>query len=306
MKNRKIPPVMWLRAFEATGRHMSFMKAAEELGVTPSALSHQVRQLEDMLGHKLFHRLNRAIRLTDAGERCLPGLSDGFDRIAEAMARVGPAAPDNRLVVGSGPSFAAKWLAPRLHDFVDAHPDLDIRIAASLSIAAFDIDGIDISIRFGRGNYPGLELEKLIEEAVTPVCSPAFLEQHPLHHPTHLEHVQLLHDDSMQFLGDAPGWAQWMAAAGAPGVKTNRGLRFNHADHAIDAAMEGAGVALGRRSLAMRDMRAGRLVAPFETVLPVTGAAFWLAYAPGAREQTKIRIFRDWMLAQMAAEVLVF
>ena len=160
---REIPPLMWLRAFEATGRHLSFMKAAEELNVTPSALSHQVRQLEEMLGQKLFVRLNRSIRLTDAGTRCLPGLRDGFNRIADAMAQVRPAVPVNRLVVGTGPALAAKWLAPLLYKFVDAHPDLDLRIAASLAVASLERDGIDVTLRFGGGNYEGVVAEKLMD-----------------------------------------------------------------------------------------------------------------------------------------------
>ena len=303
---RDLPPLMWLRAFEATGRHMSFMKAAEELNVTPSALSHQVRQLEERLGVRLFERLNRAIRLTEAGARCLPGLRDGFDRMADAMAQVAPAAPANRLVVGSGPSFSAKWLAPRLYRFVEDNPTLDVRIAASLALGELSADGIDIAIRFGRGAYPGLIAERLIEEAVTPLCAPGLLAEHAVASPRDLARVPLLHDDSMQFLRGAPGWPDWARAAGVGDIDTQGGLRFNYADHALDAAVEGAGMLLGRSSFATRDLRVGRLVRPFDLVLPVTGAAFWLVYPDGALDEDKTRIFRDWLLAEAEAETPAF
>ncbi len=303
---RDLPPLIWLRAFEATGRHMSFMKAAEELNVTPSALSHQVRQLEERLGVLLFERLNRAIRLTDAGARCLPGLRDGFDRLAQAMAQVGPVAPPNRLVVGSGPSFAAKWLAPRLYRFVEDNPSLDIRIAASLTLGDLAADGVDIAVRFGGGGYPNLIAERLIEEAVTPLCAPGFLSEHAIASPRDLARVPLLHDDSMQFHKGAPGWPEWVRAAGVGDVDTQGGLRFNYADHALDAAMEGAGMVLGRRSFVTRDLRMGRLVMPFDLVLPVTGAAFWLVYPEGALEKDKICIFRDWVVAEIQAEAPAF
>ena len=291
---RDMPPLIWLRAFEATGRHLSFIKAAEELNVTPSALSHQVRQLEDMLGEKLFVRLNRAIRLTDAGARCLPGLRDGFDRIANAMAQVRPAVPTNRLVVATGPALAAKWLAPLLYKFVDAHPELDLRIAASLALVSFERDGIDVGIRFGGGRYEGLASEKLIEEALTPMCSPEFLAQHPLRVPGDLASVQILHDDSMGIVKGSPGWREWTEAAGIPGLDVDRGMRFNHAEHSLDAAMEGAGIILGRRSLSMRDINAGRLVAPFDITVPVRNAAVWLVYpeSPQGRMAPKVRTLR--------------
>ena len=305
---REIPPLMWLRAFEATGRDLSFMKAAEELNVTPSALSHQVRQLEEMLGQKLFVRLNRSIRLTDAGTRCLPGLRDGFNRIADAMAQVRPAVPVNRLVVGTGPALAAKWLAPLLYKFVDAHPDLDLRIAASLAVASLERDGIDVTLRFGGGNYEGVVAEKLMDEAVAPICSPAFLAQHPLRVPADLASVQILHDDSLCFVDGAPGWREWAQAAGVPDLDVDRGLRFNHADHGLDAAMEGAGIVLGRRTLAMRDLNAGRLVLPFEVSVPVRNTAVWLVYRPDdqGRMTPKVHAFRDWIFTEVQAEPLPF
>jgi LysR family glycine cleavage system transcriptional activator len=298
-EKRNIPPLTWLRAFEATARHMSFLKASEELGVTPSALSHQVRQLEDRLGVKLFERLNRAIRLTDTGQRVFPALRDGFDRLADAMDRVRPPSPDDLLVVTSGPAFAAKWLAPRLYRFVDENPDLEIRIAASLRLQDFVIDGIDVGIRFGAGNYPGLITERVVDESVLPLCSPSLAREAKLEGPKDLAHVPLLHDDSIIDLPQSIGWRDWLNAAGAYTISANRGLHFSHADHGLDAAIEGAGVVLGRRSLAEGDLRTGRLVAPFDLEIPLRELAFWLVYPPDQAERPKVKAFRDWLFAEI-------
>jgi LysR family glycine cleavage system transcriptional activator len=298
-EKRDIPPLNWLRAFEATARHMSFLKASDELGVTPSALSHQVRQLEDRLGVKLFERLNRAIRLTETGERIFPALRDGFDRLADAMDRVRPPSPDDLLVVTSGPAFAAKWLAPRLYRFVDENPDLEIRIAASLKLQDFATDGIDVGIRFGVGSYPGLIAERVIDEAVLPLCSPSLAREAQLKDPRDLAKVPLLHDDSIAELPQSVGWRDWLNAAGAYTVSANRGLHFSHADHGLDAAIEGAGVVLGRRSLSHGDLRTGRLVAPFDLEIPLRDLAFWLVYPPDQAERPKVRAFRDWLFAEI-------
>ena len=296
---RDLPPLTWLRSFEATARHLSFLKAAEELNVTPSALSHQVRQLEDRLGVKLFERLNRAIRLTEFGERLLPGLRDGFDRLSEAMERVRPQNPDDLLVVTSGPAFAAKWLVPRLYRFVDDYPELEIRIAASLKLQDFATDGIDVGIRFGNGSYPCLTAEKVLDEALLPLCSPALAREANLRAPADLAAVPLLHDDSILHMPESIGWRDWLNAAGAPMVSANRGLHFSHADHGLDAAIEGAGVVLGRESLSRGDLRTGRLVAPFELRLPLPDLAFWLVYPEDAADRPKIQAFRSWLFAEI-------
>lgn len=278
---------------------MSFLKAAEELNVTPSALSHQVRQLEDRLGMKLFERLNRAIRLTEPGERLFPGLRDSFDRMSEAMERLRPQNPEDLLVVTSGPAFAAKWLAPRLYRFVDDNPELEIRIAASLKLQDFATDGIDVGIRFGNGNYPGLTVEKVIDEAVIPLCSPTLAREAGLKTPADLANVPLLHDDSIVHMPSSVGWRDWLNAAGAYSISANRGMHFNHADHGLDAAIEGAGVVLGRESLSRADVRTGRLVAPFELRLPMPDLAFWLIYPPERADQPKIQAFRRWLFAEV-------
>jgi LysR family glycine cleavage system transcriptional activator len=176
---RSLPPLNALRAFEAAGRHLSLTKAAAELHVTPAAISHQVKSLEEWLGVPLFRRLNRAILLTDAGQGCLKGLRDGFDRLSEAVESVRVHAATGPLTVSVAPSFASKWLVPRLDVFRRAHPQIDVRIDASTRLADFSRDDIDLAIRYGRGHYPGLGIDRLLTEEVFPVCSPKLRRGHP-------------------------------------------------------------------------------------------------------------------------------
>ncbi len=306
---RRLPPLNWLRAFEATARHLSFKLAADELNVTPSALSHHVRELETRLGVPLFERLNREIRLTEAGARLLPDLSDGFDRLADAMGRLQPDTPDNVLVVSTGPAFAAKWLAPRVYRFVDAYPDIELRIAASLKLVDLAEDKVDVAVRFGPGNYPGLVVEKLFDDAMVPMVSPRFRPGGaPIERVRDVLRAPLLHDDSLKIVDPEGGWPRWFRHAGLTDGDPDRGPRFNHAEHAIDAAIDGAGIVLGRIALGARDIRDGRLVVPFGPVLP-TGFAFWFVCPPAARDREKVRTFRAWLddeiaLAERDAPVL--
>ncbi|MGI9355850.1 MAG: LysR family transcriptional regulator, partial [Rhizobiaceae bacterium] len=173
----RLPSLNALRAFEAAARSLSFRKAAEELFVTPSALSYQIKQLEDQLQMPLFERLNRAVALTEAGRRLYPGIHEGLERMQGAVRTVGRTAQDKVLVVSSGPAFAAKWLAPRVYKFVDQHPDIELRIAAGLKLTDFNVDEVDIALRFGGGDYPGLFVEPLFDEAVLPLASPEYVER---------------------------------------------------------------------------------------------------------------------------------
>lgn len=298
---RRLPPLNALRAFEATARHLSFAKAAGELNLTPSALSHQVKSLEDYIGQPLFERLNRAIRLTPAAERALPFLTSGFDRLAEGASQWRPDTPDTVLVIGAGPAFSAKWLAPRVYRFVDEHPEIELRIAASLKRTDFREDQVDAVIRFGGGGYEELFYEKLFDDAVLPLASPTLAESrgHALEQPSDLAHHTLLHDDSMAFMKSPIGWAEWLEAAGVTNVDATRGPRFSHADHGIDAAIDGGGVVLGRKALAERDLARGQLYAPFDLVLP-TKASFWFACPSAAMEREKVKVFRDWLMKEIA------
>ena len=292
----RLPPLNALRAFEATARHMSFAKAAEELFVTPSALSYQVRQLEEHLGQKLFERLNRAIALTTAGEKLYPGIHTGLLAMSEAVGSLKKATPDDVLIVSTGPAFAAKWLAPRMYRFIEAHPDIELQLSANLKLVEFGVDGVDVAVRFGYGDYPDLHVEPIFDDVVTPMCSPELIER-GLTQPSDLENFTLLHDDSMSQLERAPDWQEWLRRAGVSNVDASRGVRFSHADHSIDAAVEGAGVALGRSSLAGRELQQGRLVAPFDVHL-TTSAAFWFVCAPTDLEKPKVEAFREWLMKE--------
>lgn len=301
MRRPPLPPLNALRAFEAVARHLSFKEAADELSVTPAAVSHQVKGLEERLGRPLVVRGNRSIALTVAGRRFAAGLTEGFDRLAEAMATVREP-PDARvIVVSAGPAVSAKWLAPRIWRFIEKHPDLDVRLSANLGFADFTTDGVDIAIRFGRVRYDGLFGEPLVAEPVLPLASPATIAQARLRTPADLTRVALLHDDSTIDIPGTPGWADWLAATGIDDVDPTQGLRFTQADHALDAAAAGAGIVLGRRTLAAGDLIAGRLVCPFGPMLP-NGYSFHLVCRAGRQEEPKIAAFRRWMTAELAAD----
>ncbi|MCC0033438.1 MAG: transcriptional regulator GcvA [Brucellaceae bacterium] len=298
----RLPPLNALRAFEAAARHMSFQKAADELHVTPSALSYQIRQLEDFLQTPLFRRLNRAVELTQCGERIAPGISDAFERMHSTMARLRPETPANVLTVSTGPATAAKWLAPRVHRFIEKHPDIELRISATLKLIDFRADEVDVAMRFGGGHYPGLHVESLCDEAVLPLVSPKLLEQFGgAMQPEDLKRVTLLHDDSASFLAGATAWSDWLKKMRIYDVDAARGPRFSHADHALEAAIDGAGVVLGRLFLAMRDIASGRLVAPFDLMLKAQ-ASFYFCCLPEALETPKVAAFRSFIFDEVEAD----
>ncbi len=295
---RDLPPLNALRAFEAAGRHLSLTKAAGELHVTPAAISHQVKGLEDYLGVKLFHRVRNSLLLSDAGQACLPGLGEGFDQLAWAIGRLREHDLRGALLVSVAPAFATKWLVPRLERFDAAYPEIDVRMSASLGLVDFDRDGFDAAIRLGRGSYPGLEAHELFEESVVPMCSSRLIDgPHALRTPEDLRHHVLLHDDSLSFDRAAPDWRTWLKAAGVKGVDASRGPHFSHPDHAMQAAIDGAGVVLGWRTLATADLDAGRLVIPFELTLPMK-LGFFFVYPRVAAERPKLVAFRDWLLEE--------
>jgi LysR family glycine cleavage system transcriptional activator len=302
MQARRLPPLNALRAFEAAARHLSFSRAADELHVTPAAISHQIKALEDGLGVQLFRRLNRAVRLTERGRACLPALRDAFDRMAHAveLARTGPTV--GALTVSVAPSFAAKWLVPRLDRFRAKHPEIDLRVSASMHLVDFAREDIQAALRYGRGRYPGQHVELLLRNEVFPVCSPKFLKgRNALRIPADLKHHTLLHDDTGATDPSTPEWSMWLRAAGVMDVDGTRGLRFNHASMAVDAALAGRGIALAQSVLVRDDLRAGRLVRPFELAFPVE-FAFYFVCPPGALADAKLRAFRDWVFAETAAQ----
>ncbi len=293
---RKLPPLNALRAFEAAGRHLSFSKAAEELHVTPAAISHQIKGLEEWLGVRLFRRLNRQILLTDAGQRYLPGLREGFDSLAVATDRVVAHQSSGALTLSAMSSFSAKWLVPRLPRFRERHPDIDIRLSTNDSLVDFSREDFEVAIRFGRGNWPGVEAIWLLSEDIFPVCSPTLLAgDKPLHRPEDLAFHTLLHDD---FYID---WQMWLQAAGLEGINPDQGPAFSDSSFVLQAAIDGQGVALARSVLAQADLAAGRLVRPFDVSLPA-GYAYYLVYPSAYADRPKILAFREWLLDEAKPE----
>jgi LysR family transcriptional regulator, glycine cleavage system transcriptional activator len=299
-----MPPLNALRAFEAAARHLSLTKAAHELNVSPGAISHQIRALEALLGVELFERRVRAIALTPAGKLLYPGVQTGFLHLREAVAGLRDAGDARVLVVSTPPGLTAKWLAPRLYRFASAHPEIDARISSSLNNANFTTDGVDVAVRnmpVDPVADPALVMEKLVEVSYVPVCSPRLIESHgPLDTPAALARAPLIHDDTLHNRAPVPTWADWFKAAGIDGVDVSRGLRFNSADHALDAASEGAGVLLAHDLLAYDDLRTGRLGIP--VALPLaSGRAYHFVCPKGRRERAQVRAFRDWIRQEVAA-----
>ncbi|MEL6336078.1 MAG: LysR family transcriptional regulator, partial [Pseudomonadota bacterium] len=266
----RLPPLTALRAFEAAARHMSFAKAAEELHVTPAALSYQIKTLEEHLGTQLFRRMNRAVALTEAGAALAPRAGDGFAALADGVRAVERIRDGAALTVTAGPAFTAKWLAPRFFRFASAHPEIELRFVASMRVLDFDRDGVDAAVRFGLETPGDLYSEPLIDEFVVPLATPEVAAS--LSTPEDIAAAPLFHDDSIAFLLPQLGWPAWFETAGlGDRPEAKRGARFSNADHAIDGALEGGGVALARGSLMERDFRAGRLVAPINLGLWIGG-----------------------------------
>lgn len=294
MSNR-LPPLTALRAFDAAARHMSFAKAASELNVTPAALSFQIKSLEEHLGAPLFRRLNRAVELTEAGAALSRGAAEGFQTLATAWRAAQRTQDTQTLTVTAGPAFTAKWLAPRLYEFAQAHPEVELRFAAALHRMDLSRDNVDVAIRFGTGASPDLYSLALAEEWVTPVMTPTLAAQYPT--VESLKAAQIIFDESINFLDPQVGWPAWFTAMGVPHTPSF-GPRFSQADHAIDAALAGVGVVLGRRALVVKDLSEGRLVAPFPTAL-ITGARFSFLCLKGMENRPPIKAFRDWMLDEI-------
>jgi len=292
-----LPPLNSLRAFEAIARHLSFAKAADELHVTPAALSHQIRGLEQQLGLELFHRRARAIELTEAGQIIYPGLHSGFESVRNAVAQLDRAREGNVFVISATPGLVAKWLMPRLWRFLHANPEIDARVAATMKLADFAADGVDVAIRMSNGDHPDLSVEKLFDDSMLPVCSPRLVEQ-GLRGAADLARFPLIHHDIPMSMRAPPKWADWLAVAGVQGIDASRGLRVNVADHALDAAVAGAGVSLSFKLIASDDVHSGRLVSPFGPELPLA-VGYYFVCPKGHETRPNVRAFHDWLYAEM-------
>ena len=312
--SRRFPPLNALRAFETAARHLSFKLAAAELFVTPGAVSHQVKLLEDYLGFALFRRLTRALELTAEGRTLLPKVQEGLAALNAAVERVRAREEAHALNVLAPPNFAARWLVPRLARFTALHPDIELHIASRpamidgrgdsvlLPVADTHDDAPTVMVRYGDGHYPGAQVDQLFKAVYVPVCSPSLLEgPHPLRKPRDLRFHTLLHDDTVMEEGARPSWNDWLAAIGVEGVDATRGPHFSDASLAFEAALEGLGVTLAMKPLVRTEIEAGRLVVPFDITAPAT-YSYHLVTPEGGQGTGAVAEFRKWLLVESAPE----
>jgi LysR family transcriptional regulator, glycine cleavage system transcriptional activator len=293
---RRLPPLNALKAFEAAARHQSFTRAAEELCVTQGAVSHQVKALEAELGLKLFSRQRQRLVITDSGRSYLGIVRDALDRIANGTEQLLRRQKSGVLTVSTSPNFAAKWLVHRLSRFAQAQPAIELRVSASLHHVDFAREDIDLAVRHGDGSETGLHVVRLCAEELFPVCSPKLLRgKGALRTPADLRHAVLLH------VNDRRDWQRWLDAARMSGIDLARGPVLNQASMAIDAAVDGQGVALARTALAAWDLIGGRLVRPFSVALPMP-YAYWIVCPKTAAKLPKIAAFSEWLLAEAAED----
>jgi LysR family glycine cleavage system transcriptional activator len=313
----RLPPLNALRAFEAAARHLSFKIAARELHVTPGAVSHQVKLLEDHLGVQLFRRLTRALELTPEAQAMLPKVREGLDALHAAVERVRSRSEMVPLTVVAPPNFAARWLMPRLSRFTQAHPNIELHIAARQAM----VDQVESStlvpeqdaradsavamVRFGSGHYPGSHVDEVFSAVYVPVCSPALLKgEHPLKKPGDLRYHTLLHDDTVIEEGARPSWNDWLQSVGVTDIDATRGPHFSDAALAMDAAIEGMGVTLAIRSLVTAEIEGKRLAVPFDISAP-TGYAYYLVTPESASENVAVSDFRKWLLDEAKQERVI-
>lgn len=287
-----------MRALAAATRHMNFSKAAEELGVTPAAISHQIKEIEDQLQTTLFNRTSRSMTLTKEGEILSTACQDSLENMARAIKRIKRLENRNQLKVSASPSLAAKWLVPRLDSFLEIAPQADVRVDVTHVPVDFDRDDVDIAIRFGNGNYPTLDVTLLFQDTVFPVCSPSIItSETPLKTPRDLLKHKLIHLDWEAHGTPWPNWKMWMAAAGIRDFDDRSGLHFQQTSFAVQAAIDGMGVALGDSNLVADDLAEGRLVKPFELAIQAPPQfAYHVLTAKGPPTNPLVPLFRDWCL----------
>ncbi|MGG7447518.1 glycine cleavage system transcriptional regulator GcvA [Kosakonia oryzendophytica] len=293
--SKRLPPLNALRVFDAAARHLSFTRAADELFVTQAAVSHQIKSLEDFLGLKLFRRRNRSLLLTEEGQSYFQDIKEIFSQLNEATRKLQARSAKGALTVSLLPSFAIQWLVPRLSSFNSAYPGIDVRIQAVDREEDKLADDVDVAIFYGRGNWPGLRVEKLYAEYLLPVCSPLLLTgDKALKKPEDLAQHTLLHDASRR------DWQTYTRQLGL-NLNVQQGPIFSHSSMVLQAAIHGQGIALANNVMAQSEIEAGRLVCPFNDVL-VSKNAFYLVCHDSQAELGKIAAFRQWILAKAANE----
>lgn len=295
---KRLPSLDSLRAFEAAARHLSFTKAGDELHVTQSALSHRIKALEDELQVELFRRVTRALELTRDGEMLAQGVRRGLSEIARAVAALDHERASGPLRVSVLPSLAGRWLIPRLKRFRRLYPDVDVRIIADAHLVDLRAGAADMAVRFGRGPYPGLHDVRLMSDAVFPVCSPRLLtEIGPIDEPREITRFPLLHDAPTENDASGSSWASWLAHVGATDVNCADGLRFDDATLTLEAAANGLGLALARRSLVDHDLSSSRLVRVLPHEAP-TVFSYHLLALPETMDNPNVALFCQWLLAE--------
>ena len=313
--SQRLPPLNALRTFEAVARLKSFTKAAKELSVTRAAVSHQIKNLEEYVGFSLFERHTRSISLTPAGEVALPKLREGFNNISDAVHLMNSHQSNENINLWMAPSFASKWLIPRLHSFSSQYPDIDMQLHAVSGLIdtteknnfsmedLFRSEDADIMIRFGsEDNYPGCKVHKLFSASAVTVCSPELLNNpdKPLEKPEDLIHHTLLHDNTAY--DGRPQWRDWLKQEKVKGVNHERGLKFNHNSLALEAAIDGQGVFLGIEALARKDIEEGRLCIPFNISLPLKQSYFAIHPESADSNQHAVDSFIEWITEEAKSE----
>lgn len=294
------PGLRSLRAFDAAAEHLSFTRAADALGVTPAAISHQIKELEGLMGVPLFTRTSRSMRLTRQGEILQTAAHESLEVLSRALLRIKRLENRQQIRVSASPSLAAKWLVPRLDRFLALHPGADVRVDVSHSVVDFDREDVDVAIRFGEGKYPGLRADILFQDKVFPVCSPKIItKERPLKTPRDLLRYTLIHLDWEAQGNPWPNWKMWMRAAGITDFDDRAGLHFGQTSYAVQAAIDGMGVALGDSNLVADDLAAGRLVKPFELSLRAPKTfAYYVISRPDTADAPLVEAFREWCLAE--------
>ena len=287
----RLPPLNNLKAFDAAARHESFTRAAEELCVTQGAVSQQVKALEAALGIKLFNRERQRLIITEAGRYYLTIVRDALDRIALGTERLLQRQSAGVLTISTSPDFAAKWLVHRLGNFAEAHSDIDLRVSATLHHVDFAREEVDLAVRHGDGNWPGLDTVQLSAEQLFAICSPKLLSGRRLAKPADILRFPLIHLDSRA------DWTKWLRVAGISDDNVRHGPVLNRASMVIDAAIDGQGIALARTTLAAWDLLNGRLVRPFAEALRLS-KTYWIVCPKAVSNVPKVATFRNWILAE--------
>ncbi|MFC3326382.1 transcriptional regulator GcvA [Mesorhizobium cantuariense] len=300
---RLLPGTRALRTLEAAARHLNFTRAADELGLTPAAVSHQIKEIEDQLGLVLFTRTSRTIRLTEAGTVLFEASTDALDLLGRAVSRAQKLTRGNALLkVTLDAQFASKWLMRRVDDFRKYHPNIELRFDIAYEVRDFELDDIDVGIRFGAGKYPGLRAHRLFDNILIPVCSPSLLTSGPpLREPRDLFNHTLAHIEWSRQGVTWPNWRMWMAAAGVNDFDDSRTVVFKNSTDAVQAALDGNAVALADFAMVANDLSQGRLVQPFELGLRVAPEfAYFLVYPESTAADPRIIAFREWILEEVA------